>query len=199
MIKRNRIGLLAVVAILAFGGASAAVAQEMSQYAGQEKREIKSLSADDIEQLKAGKGWGLAKAAELNGYPGPSHLLEMKDKIGLSGTQLKQVQGIFEEMRSAAVPLGNRLIELERELDKEFSGGTVDRAKLEGLLSEIGKVQGELRFVHLSAHLKTPLILTKEQIRTYNSLRGYGSDDPCRNVPEGHDAEAWKKHNGCGP
>ena len=49
-----------------------------SKYIGQERREIKSLSNDDIKELRAGAGWGLAKAAELNGLPGPKHILEMK-------------------------------------------------------------------------------------------------------------------------
>ena len=55
-----------------------------SKYVGQETRKIKSLSADDIAELTKGGGWGLAKAAELNGYPGPAHILEMGSKIGLN-------------------------------------------------------------------------------------------------------------------
>ncbi len=53
----------------------------MSKYSGQEQRIIKSLSPDDIAELRRGGGWGLAKAAELNGVPGPVHLLEMKEAI----------------------------------------------------------------------------------------------------------------------
>ena len=45
-----------------------------SPYAGQENRQIKSLSANDIQELKRGGGWGLAKAAELNGLPGPAQV-----------------------------------------------------------------------------------------------------------------------------
>ena len=52
-----------------------------SKYVGEEYRKIKSLSPDDVEELKKGGGWGLAKAAELNGLPGPAHILEMEDKI----------------------------------------------------------------------------------------------------------------------
>jgi hypothetical protein len=172
-------------------------AQQLSVYAGEEKREIKSLSPDDIEQLRTGKGWGLAKAAELNGYPGPSHLLEMKTEIGLSESQVEQVQALFEDMKGRAVPLGLKLIDLEKELDKEFAGGTVNREKLEDVLGRIEKVRSDLRLVHLSAHLKTVEILSKEQVAKYNSLRGYGAANPCLNVPPGHDPEMWRKHNGC--
>ena len=47
-------------------------------YAGLEARAIKSLSAADVQELRRGGGWGLALPAELNGVPGPAHLLELK-------------------------------------------------------------------------------------------------------------------------
>jgi len=77
------------ISILSIIYVNSALAQSEhhSTYSGQEKRWIKSLSSDDVQQLKQGKGWGLAKAAELNGMPGPSHILQMKDKIALTKTQ----------------------------------------------------------------------------------------------------------------
>ena len=39
--------------------------------------DIKSLSQDDQSALLAGRGMGLARPAELNGYPGPAHVLEL--------------------------------------------------------------------------------------------------------------------------
>jgi len=48
-------------------------------YAGMQNRAVKSLSDDDIKELRRGGGWGLALAAELNGMPGPSHLSELTD------------------------------------------------------------------------------------------------------------------------
>jgi hypothetical protein len=44
-------------------------AQSQSPYVGQEFREIKALSPQEISDYLSGKGMGLAKAAELNGYP----------------------------------------------------------------------------------------------------------------------------------
>jgi hypothetical protein len=41
-------------------------------YAGQQARTTKALSDEDIAALSNGEGKGMAKAAELNGYPGPS-------------------------------------------------------------------------------------------------------------------------------
>ena len=168
-----------------------------SAYIGQERREIKSLSKSDIEELENGSGWGLAKAAELNGVPGPAHLLEMKTEIGLSQDQIGRIEILYQEMKRQAISLGSELIEYERELNTHFANRTITEELLRQLLEEIAQVQKQLRFAHLSTHLKTPDILTVEQIDLYNKLRGYFSDDPCKNIPEGHDPEMWKKHNNC--
>jgi hypothetical protein len=34
-------------------------------------------------------------------------------------------------------------------------------------------------------------------VKLYNELRGYTSNDPCKNVPEGHDPDMWKRHHNC--
>jgi hypothetical protein len=100
-------------------------------------------------------------------------------------------------MKSEAVIAGAELIRLERELDAAFAGGTIDEAGLRVLLDSIARTRRDLRFVHLSAHLETPPLLSKDQIDSYSRLRGYGSGDPCSAVPPGHDPERWRKHNGC--
>ncbi len=176
---------------------SAADHSYKSKYAGEEKREIKSLSETDIEELKNGKGWGLAKAAELNGLPGPAHLLEMKEEIHLSAKQIRLIEDLYIKMKKDAIPLGLELIELERELNNHFSNRTMTDELLGILLERIAQIQKKLRYVHLSTHLETPNILTPEQIALYNKLRGYSSDDPCENIPKGHDPEIWKRHHNC--
>jgi hypothetical protein len=168
-----------------------------SQYAGQQTRLIKSLSQDDIQQLTEGKGWGLAKAAELNGVPGPAHLLEMKQEIELSDTQVKKIQQLFDHMKSQAQELGKELIRLEADLNQEFVDRSINKDSLRTKLSAIEKVRRDLRYVHLATHLETPSILSVEQITKYNKLRGYNNDDPCTNIPKGHDKTMWLKHNGC--
>lgn len=170
--------------------------QHHSPYAGQQNRSIKTLSADDIQQLSEGKGWGLAKAAELNGVPGPAHLLEMKKEIALTDKQINKIQKLFDDMNRKARQLGSRLIELEAELNQAFANRKMSKKKLLEKLSAIEKVRKDLRYVHLATHLETPSILSPEQIAKYNSLRGY-SGDPCQNIPEGHDKAMWLKHNNC--
>lgn len=168
-----------------------------SKYVGQENRTIKSLSPDDIAELKRGGGWGLAKAAELNGVPGPAHLLEMKHEIPLSDAQVSALLVIYERMKARAIEQGGRLIALEQELERRFQNRTITDAILRSSLDAIADARRELRYIHLATHLKTPEILSENQIKRYNALRGYSKADPCANIPEGHDAEMWRKHNGC--
>lgn len=165
-------------------------------YAGQEARAIKSLSQDDFAELRRGGGWGLAKSAELNGVPGPAHLLELKDAIPLDATQVSAIRAIYEMMRTDAIIEGERLIALERSLEDHFRNGTITDDILQRLLAEIADSQQRLRYIHLSTHLKTPSLLTKAQVARYNELRGYATK-PCSQVPPGHDADQWRKHNDC--
>ena len=101
------------------------------------------------------------------------------------------------KMKQEAVPLGLELIEFERELNNHFANRTITNELLRQILQKIAQVHGQLRYVHLSTHLKTPEILKSEQITLYNKLRGYSSNDPCENVPKGHDPTMWKKHHNC--
>lgn len=167
-----------------------------SPYAGFETRAIKSLSETDIYELRRGGGWGLALAAELNGVPGPAHLLELRDGIPLSADQVASIKAIFDEMQTEAIAAGARLIETEEAIETAFRAGGLDDARLRSLIAQAETARAELRFIHLSRHLSTPPLLSADQIARYNSLRGYGSD-PCTNVPEGHDAEMWRRHNNC--
>ena len=53
-----------------------------SPYGGFAERPMKALSAEQIADLRAGRGMGLALAAELNGFPGPVHALELAVPLG---------------------------------------------------------------------------------------------------------------------
>lgn len=167
-----------------------------SPYAGFEARAIKSLSDSDLEELRRGGGWGLALAAELNGVPGPAHLLELAAEIPLSADQVAAIRQIFDEMKAEAIAAGARLIAAEEAIEAAFRAGDLDAPRLRALIAEAEAARAELRHVHLSRHLSTPPLLSAEQIARYNTLRGYGSD-PCANVPEGHNPEMWRRHNNC--
>lgn len=165
-------------------------------YAGLETREIKSLSEQDIQEIRRGGGWGLALPAELNGRPGPAHLLELKVELGLSAEQVSAITEIYEAMRVDAMAAGARFIAAEAALSNAFDDPVLSEDALQSLLADAAAARADLRFVHLSRHLETPALLTQAQIQKYQVLRGY-SDDPCLNVPEGHDPNMWRRHNGC--
>jgi Spy/CpxP family protein refolding chaperone len=154
-----------------------ACAQEMKHggYAGEERREIKSLSAEEVEGLLNGHGMGLAKAAELNHYPGPRHVLELAAELQLTPEQRTQTQAAFERMRAEAVRLGRSIVERERELDAMFAKEEIDAGKLRAKTSEIAQLQGDLRAAHLAAHLEMRRILSPPQVKKYDELRGYGA------------------------
>jgi hypothetical protein len=185
------------LAVSLSGGSMAAEKPPISKYSGQEKRALKALSAADIAELRRGGGWGLAKPAELNGLPGPAHLLELKHKIPLTADQSAAIASIYDHMKSQAIAHGEKLIALERRLDQNFARKTITDDLLRSLLGEIAAARRQLRYIHLSVHLKTPAILSVAQIKKYNALRGY-AEDPCAKIPTGHDPVQWRKHNGCG-
>jgi Spy/CpxP family protein refolding chaperone len=149
-------------------------AHAQTPYAGMQSRPIKALSEQQITDLGAGRGMGLALAAELNGYPGPSHVLELADKLDLSADQRAGVQRLFDEMKAEAMPLGARLIEQEAELDRQFAARTVTADSLKASTTAVAATQGILRETHLKYHLSTGSILTPAQMTKYTELRGYG-------------------------
>jgi hypothetical protein len=70
-----------------------------SPYAGEEARAIKALSDQEIEAYLSGQGMGYAKAAELNSYPGPKHVLELARELGLTPAQEEQTLTIHAAHR----------------------------------------------------------------------------------------------------
>jgi Spy/CpxP family protein refolding chaperone len=161
-----------------------ALAGNPMPYAGQQARAIKALSDEDIAALLKGEGMGFAKAAELNGYPGPAHVLTLAQPLNLTETQRQQIQAIFDRMSAVARPLGAELIERERVLDQLFAKGEITPDRLATVTAAIAELQGRLRSVHLAAHLETRALLNPDQIARYEQLRGYG--DPAAPMHHHH-------------
>jgi Spy/CpxP family protein refolding chaperone len=152
-----------------------ATAVAQTPYAGLQTRPVKALSEQQVADLNAGRGMGLALAAELNGYPGPSHVLELADKLELSSDQRQKVQNLFDSMKAEAQPLGSKLIAQETDLDKLFASRAITTDSLKASTTAIAVTQGELRETHLKYHLSTAAILTPVQMQRYAELRGYGN------------------------
>jgi len=157
------------------GGAHAPDQAAASPYAGMQSRPIKALSDQQLSDLRAGRGMGLALVAELNGYPGPAHVLELAEPLELSAEQRDRTRALREAMTAETVPLGERLIAEEAALDRAFATRSVTPASLESLTAAIGRSQAMLRAAHLRYHLAMVEVLTPEQRRRYNELRGYSA------------------------
>ena len=176
------IGALAGLACVALCTPGIAQPAPSQPYAGLQTREIKALSDQDIADLRAGRGMGLAMPAELNGYPGPSHVLELAGALGLSEQQRASVQALFDSMKAEAVPIGQKLLAAERDLERQFAARAITPERLKAATAEIGAIRGELRYTHLKYHLSTGALLSPDQSRRYAELRGYAGMHP----PGGH-------------
>lgn len=131
--------------------------------------------------------------------PGPAHLLELAQEIGLSKPQVEQIQKLFNEMKAQAIALGNEYIASEKAVDNYFRQNQFSDRLLRDVVDQAEQARANLRFLHLSYHHKTLDVVTPEQIKQYNELRGYDQvrEDPCANIPAGHDAQMFRKHMGC--
>jgi Spy/CpxP family protein refolding chaperone len=171
--------ILPAAAILLLAAAPPAVAQ--SPYAGQQQRPVKALSAEQVADLRAGRGMGLALPAELNGWPGPLHVLELADPLGLDAAQRAAVTRQFAQMQREAIAAGEAVIAAEAALDAVFAGGGATGDAIDAATAQAGLAQGALRAVHLRYHLATTAVLTPAQRARYAELRGYAGA-----APQGH-------------
>jgi Spy/CpxP family protein refolding chaperone len=155
------------------GHGAGAHQQQASPYAGQEQRAIKALSEDEQRGWLEGQGMGLAKAAELNGYPGPMHVLELAPQLGLTPQQSAATRELMQRHKAQARTLGAQLVEAERQLDLAFSARRATPDEVERLTGAIGALQARIRAEHLRTHLAQTALLTPEQVAKDPALRGY--------------------------
>lgn len=155
-----------------------------SGYGALLETEIRGLSPETIEGYRTGKGMSLALPAELNGYPGSRHVLDFSEELELTDTQYTEVEDLYNDMLAEAIPLGEKILVAEAELELAFREKTITDSDLEARLLAIGALQADLRFVHLRTHIATYALLTPVQIETYNILRGYTAED--ENTHQGH-------------
>ena len=152
------------------GGHGAAPA---TPYAGSQDRPVKALSAEEAEDLRAGRGMAQALPAELNAYPGPMHALELADPLGLSPGQRRRMEELVDAMRAEVRPLGEEVIAAEGALDRLFATEQATPAAVTEASGAVGAARASLRAAHLRYHLLAREALTPEQVRRYGQLRGY--------------------------
>lgn len=176
----KRIALFALLATSVAFGTQHGIAETKthnhgahSPYSGMTDRHIKALSNDDLAGLRNGKGISLALPAELNGYPGPVHVLELADQIALSPDQRAETEKLFADMKAKAIALGHQVIMAEAALEKVFTEGPADADALHARSLEAAEAWGRLRAHHLGYHLKMVALLSAEQTAAYRKARGY--------------------------
>jgi len=116
------------------------------------------------ENIAAGRGFGLAFVADQNGYPGPLHVLELKDLLKLTAEQEARMQ-------ADSRPKSTRLLESEAKLRRLFASGHADEGSVRAAVADVEKARTDVRLVHLTFHLKTREVLTDEQRRLYHDAR----------------------------
>lgn len=145
-------------------------------YAGEDARTIKALSPERIDGLRAGDGLGYAKAAELNGWPGPLHALELADALSLTADQRARIMVVRQAMLAKAKPLGEELVAAEAALDTLFANATPTLTLVAEATEKIGRIEAALRAVHLAAHIDVKPLLTEHQRMIYAQERGYSTE-----------------------
>jgi hypothetical protein len=156
-------------------GSAGSHAHGASSYAGLQSRDIKAMSEREIADIRAGRGMSMALPAELNGYPGPSHVLELAAPLDLSEAQRARTEALFRQMQDEARVAGEALIESEAALERLFSERRASDALVEEATRRAALARGRLRETHLRYHLLMMDVLSPRQVTEYMRLRGYRS------------------------
>lgn len=162
--------ILIAFAALLLGLGTAAVAQQHGHESSAQATHHACLD-QERQAIERGEGFGMALPADRNGFPGPKHILELREPLELTTAQEEQVRRLFDRMHAQALAVGRKLLEKEVELEQLFTSGTVGPAAVQRLLEEGAALRAELRWVHLGTHLDAHSLLTPEQRARYQALR----------------------------
>ncbi len=122
------------------------------------------------EAIESGQGFGMALAADRNGYPGPKHILELKDALQLTPQQDAAVTALMSAMKEKALARGREILAAEARLEEMFRGGRSE-AELREETYRIATLRAQLRWVHLETHIAARKLLSEEQLATYQKMR----------------------------
>jgi hypothetical protein len=122
------------------------------------------------EAIERGEGFGMALAADKNGYPGPKHVLDMKKELKLTPAQEAAMVKLMAEMKTKALAKGKDVLLAEKRLEELFAQGKSED-ELREETYRVASLRAELRWVHLATHLAARKILTAQQIAAYQQMR----------------------------
>jgi Spy/CpxP family protein refolding chaperone len=134
-------------------------------------RQMQAMLDETDRVIAQGLGAGMAFAADQNGYPGPRHVLELKDQLKLTSAQEARVIALQTAMFADARPKSVRLLDAEARLRRLFAEGVADETRVRAVVAEIERARTEVRLVHLLTHLETRALLTEDQRRAYHEAR----------------------------
>ena len=143
-------------------------------YAAPPAREIKALSSQEQRGWMEGENMGMARAAELNGYPAPMMVLEMAQTLKLTPQQAAATRELMTRHKAEVRKLGAELVDAERQLDVAFREHHADPADVDRLTGQISQLQGRIRASHLRTHVAAQALLTPEQMQQYAGMHGFG-------------------------
>jgi hypothetical protein len=161
-------------------GLLAACASTPEQPGGDASR---TLAAAEVDALLEGRGMGMAAIAEINGYPGPMHVLELQDKLKLTPDQRFATSRLLGITQGRVRALGARIVETERQLDADMASGTLTSEQLRIRIQTIAALRGQLRHVHADAHLRGKAVLPP--VLSQRALDGDGAVEPGHQIRKG--------------
>lgn len=143
------------------------------QHAGADAahRRVQAYLEEFDQVVGEGRGFGLAFAADQNGYPGPLHVLELKDQLGLTPAQAARMKALFDAMLVEARARAAQLAAAEARLRQVFADGTADTASVRAAVTAAEAARADVRLVHLLTHLEARDVLSESQRRAYHHLR----------------------------
>src|SRR5213594_3206505 len=174
--QRVMLGVIAAVGLAGLtAGTTVTRAQHAHGGAGAQGHQVAQTCASEFEKFVGeGRGFGLAFAADQNGYPGPMHVLELKDRLKLTADQEAKAQALMQAMFAESKPKSAQLLEAEAKLRRLFADRSADDAAVRAAVGEVERARSQVRLVHLLAHLKTRGLLTEDQRRIYHEARWGG-------------------------
>ena len=171
--RRVTLGVFAAVGLAGLtAGTTVTRAQHAHGGAGAQGHQVAQTCASEFEKVVGeGRGFGLAFVADQNGYPGPMHVLELRDRLRLTVDQEAKARDLMRAMFAESRPKSARLLEAEARLRRLFAERVADDAVVRATVAEVERARSEVRLVHLLAHLKTRDLLTEDQRRLYHETR----------------------------
>ena len=94
----------------------------------------------DKEQLLRGEVQGEAFVAEINSFPSPRKILDLKDELNLTKDQLRKLDEMLKNLPISATMKGQDIIEAEEGLNSMFESGNINEKTLRAKLERIGKL-----------------------------------------------------------